>query len=122
MTRSSPEASLQMAVVQHLQLTGVPGLLFFRIPNDGKRSPQAAQWEKRMGLMPGAADLFIKVPCEPALFLELKAPGKKQTVEQIAFEAAARGSGSLYAVADNIDDALAILTMFGALRRKARAA
>ncbi len=34
-----PEQALQKAVVQHLRIRGVPGLVFFHVPNGGHRKP-----------------------------------------------------------------------------------
>lgn len=121
-TRSqlAPEAALQVTVVEALRLLGVPGLVYFRVPNDAKRTAAAGAWEKRMGLLPGVADLVILVPNRPVLFLELKARGEPQSIAQIAFASAARAAGAIYALADNIDDALAILAMHGAITRRAQ--
>ncbi len=120
--RMAPEASLQVTVVEHLRLTGVSGLCFFRIPNDAKRSAMAGLWEKRMGLLPGAADLCIIVPGKPVLFLELKAAGQKPTPEQTAFAIAVRTAGHEWQWADSIEVALHLLQQWGAIRRQARAA
>lgn len=120
--RMAPEASLQVTVVEHLRLLGVPGLVYFRIPNDGKRSPEAGLWEKRMGLLPGVADLCILVPGKPALFLELKAKGGKPTPEQWLFGHAVEVAGHGWVCIDNIDDAREFLSGWGAIRQQARAA
>jgi hypothetical protein len=37
MSGARPEARLQKAIVQLLTLTGAPGMVFFSIPNEGKR-------------------------------------------------------------------------------------
>jgi hypothetical protein len=118
----APEAALQVTVVEALRLLGVPGLLYFRVPNDGKRTAAAGLWEKRMGLLPGVADLVILLPGKPVLFLELKARGERQSPEQIGFASACRDVGAVYALADTIDDALAILAMNGAITRRAQRA
>lgn len=112
------ESALQIAVVEHLRLTGVPGLLFFSIPNEGKRSAANGARLKAMGMLPGVADLFVKRPDRYPLFIELKAKGKEPRPEQWAFHKAAYQADCGWAWADNIDDALKILREYGAIRSK----
>lgn len=122
MRRLGPEASLQMAVCEHLRLRGAPGLLYFHPCNEGKRSEAAGLMLKRMGMLPGVADLVILLPGKPVLFLELKARGEKQSPEQIAFEIACGHVGAEYAIGDNIDAILNYLTNYGALTRRGQRA
>ena len=114
--RIGPEASLQMAVVQHLMLRAPKGAIWFSVPNEGKRSPAIGAHLKRMGMLPGVADLVICLPGDTPSFLELKAKGERQSDDQIAFQDLCRRNGSRYEVADNIDDALAVLRRWGAVR------
>lgn len=118
-----PEACLQMAVVEYLRLAGVPGLLFFSVPNERKCNPAKGAQLKRMGLLPGVSDLVIFVPKgdidHVVLFLELKAKGGKQTEDQSAFQGFAEDYG-FYEVADNIDDAIRFLEGYGAIRTVVR--
>ena len=119
--RADPEAQLQKSVVQHLMLAGSPGMLFFKIPNEGKRGVAYAVEMKRQGLRPGAADLCI---CHKgrAYFLELKAKGKKPEESQIQFAADCLLSGCDYAWADNIDQAITILRGWGVISKMTKAA
>lgn len=113
------ESALQIAVVEHLRLTGVPGLLYFSIPNEGKRTPANGARMKSMGLLPGVADLFVKAPgLIPPLFLELKKYGEKPRPEQFAFSDAAVLADCYWFSADTIDGALRILRNYGAIRSK----
>lgn len=114
--RIGPEASLQVTVVEHLRLYGVHDLIFNHACNEGVRTPAQGLFLKRMGMLPGIADLYIGVPGAPPSWLELKALNGKQSDEQIAFEELCLRNGSRYAVADNIKDALRILHGWGALR------
>lgn len=125
--RATPEASLQKAVVQYLRVAGVPGLLFFSVPNEAKRSPRLANHLKAMGMLPGVSDLVICVPGRGTLFLELKARGEQQTKAQVDFEARVLDlQAHWYFVVDNIDEAINILERYGAIkpvsRRLSRAA
>lgn len=115
--RKRPEASLQEAVVEHLRMIPMPGVLAFSVPNEGDRSEAAKFALCRMGMRPGAADLVIIVPSKMPLFLELKAKGGKQSPEQIAFQYDAIRAGCRYELADSIKTATRILENFGAIRR-----
>ena len=114
--RVDPEAQLQKAVVQHLTLAGSPGMLFFKIPNEGKRSAAYGAEMKRQGLRPGAADLCI---CHAGrtFFLELKAKGEKPEAAQVQFSADALLAGCDYQWADNIDHALTVMHGWGVIER-----
>ena len=64
----------------------------FSIPNEGKRTPVMCSILKRMGMMPGASDVFIAYPngVYNGFFIELKAKDKagryrKPTDLQVAF-------------------------------------
>lgn len=60
---------------------------FIHIPNEGKRSFAVAAMLKRMGMRKGVADFFFPSPraAYHGMWLELKAPGKKPTYEQVDF-------------------------------------
>lgn len=115
-SKKRPEASLQKTVVAHLLLNGAPGMMFHSIPNEAKRSPALGAEMKRMGMKPGAADLFLLIRGK-ACYLELKRKGEKPRKEQIDFGLEAVDCGGDWAFADSIDDALAILTRWGAIGR-----
>ena len=113
---SLTESALQIAVVEHLRLRGVPGLLYFKIPNEAKRTKTEGARMKAEGMLPGVADLFVKAPRFVPLFLELKRKGEKPTEHQWAFKEAALDAECGYAWADNLDDALRHLQEYGAFR------
>lgn len=122
--RIGPEARLQMAIVQYLKLAGVQNLLYFSVPNEGKRSRINGDHLRRMGLTSGVSDLVIVIPNLTrginVLFLELKAKGGKATDNQLAFRDAAIDAGAHWALADNIETAISILREYGAIKNVAR--
>ncbi len=61
-----------------------------------------------MGLVPGVADLVIS-KAGRVYYLEMKAPGQKQTKNQELFEMWVVRCGCPYAIADTYEKALAIL-------------
>jgi hypothetical protein len=116
--RDQPEARLQSAACQVLLLAGAPGIIYLHIPNGMVSDPRTVAAMKGRGLRPGAGDLLIITSGGHAHFLELKAPGGKQSPEQIAFEADCKANGTPYEVADNIGDAIRILTSWKAIDAK----
>lgn len=116
--RARPEDGLQMAIVELVRFTIMPGVVFHSVPNEGKRTPRLGDRLKRMGLLPGAGDLdFVLPPHGRAAYLELKNGKDGQlTPEQIAFGEAVVAAGGLYAVAYTFEQAAATLREWGAIR------
>ena len=112
----SAEDSLQITVVEHMRLAAMPGCWCLHIPNEGKRTPAGGLKMKRMGMLPGAADLFIHRPNEAPLFMELKAKGGTISAEQSAFGGLCAATGAAWCCAFGIDEALKILREAGALK------
>lgn len=121
--RQHPEHTLQRAVCEWLRVAGVPGLIYFHPVNEGKRGVRSAARLKEIGLLAGASDLILVLPPDGRIAaLELKAKGNKPTEAQGSFLDAVDAAGGYAACADNIDDALAWLRLWGALRVPAAAA
>ncbi len=97
MARAKPrylEAKIQKDFVAAIK-TIYPGLLFFHIPNGGKRGMIEAKIFKAMGVKAGVFDLFIVEPSREfhGLFMETKSPGNNYSENQEDFklEATIRG-------------------------------
>jgi hypothetical protein len=116
--RAQPEARLQSVVCQVLLLAQVPDVIWFAVPNGLVSDPRTVAAMKGRGLRPGVGDLCIITPGGHAHFLELKAPGGRQSSEQIAFEVDCKANGTPYEVADNIEDAIRILISWNAIDAK----
>ena len=101
--------------MQHLKLTTVPGIVYFSVPNEGKRSMYTAGDLKAKGLRSGVSDLVIFRDGR-AYCLELKAKGEKQEPPQIAFEADCLIAGVPYACVDCIDAAITTLRTWGIIK------
>ena len=117
------EATIQENIVFLLSRLAIPGnFIFFSIPNERIVSalPEVKRFAiinklKRMGMLPGAADLEI-VKEGRSYFLEVKAKGRKQTENQKIFQAEALSHGAKYKLAFSCDDVLAVLKEWGIVR------
>jgi hypothetical protein len=112
---SQPEQIIHRAVVQHLRARGVPGLVFFHVPNGGKRGPVEAAIFKSLGVRAGVADLIL-FHAGKSFALELKADNGRPTAEQIEFLADIERAGAFTAMPRGLDAALATLETWGLLR------
>lgn len=109
------EERLQKAIVQHLMLRGVKWLVWYHVPNGVSSSARTGARMKQMGLRSGVADLYFFLPSGQSCWLELKAKGKYPTAEQKAFRDAVRASGGHWEFTRGLDDALHILSQWGAI-------
>lgn len=131
------ELQLQISLVEWCRWKLRPDVLMWHTPNGEERDKRTAAKLKAMGVLPGVADLVFMwgfqdrapAPADgrddhkivPAiLFLELKASGRKQSVEQSAFGLAALTMGAGYHVVDDVDEATRIIESYGLTRKTGR--
>ena len=119
--RDNPEARLQKAILQHLKLSGIPGLLYFHPANEGKRGVVTGANLKALGMLPGVSDLVI-VAGGMAHFLEIKSEKGRLSDAQRAFAVAAEQAGAKWAVAHSIEEALTVLHDWQLIKRMRAAA
>ena len=117
--RQYPETALQRAIVQILLLTRKPNVIYFAVPNGVKMAPRTAAHQKSIGMLAGVSDLVIDIGGR-IHYLEVKAPGGKQSPDQLAFEAATIAQESPYMVVNNINDAIFVLEEWGAIRPRSK--
>ena len=121
------EHELQIALVTMLKQCLRPDVIMRHVPNGEVRDKRTAAKLKAMGVLAGSADLefFWKHYWEDsdsshtnfrALFLELKRPGGKLSMEQAAFGLAMRTMGADFEVASSIDEAIMTVGMRGLIR------
>lgn len=113
--RKNPESQIQRAVVQHLHARGVPGLVFFHVPNGGSRGPIEGAIFKGMGVRAGVSDLIL-VHAGKIFALELKAPGGRASEAQMAFQSDIDRAGAFTAMPTGLDAALATLEAWGLIK------
>ena len=110
------ETKIHQAVVKHLNLRGVQGLVFWHAPlGIYAASKFQGALAKSLGARKGVSDLVLvhnsKIYC-----LELKAEGGRASEEQLLFIADMERQGAFCAIATGIDQALATLEAWQLLR------
>lgn len=111
------EERIQRAFVAWCILALPDDVLWFSIPNEGKRSPSYGARLKAMGLRPGAPD-FEVIYRGRALFIEFKAPAGRQSPSQRQFEADCVTAGASYYLARSEREASAWLRSMGVPTRE----
>lgn len=110
------EIVLHMQVVSLLRKVGHPEWRWTHIPLGERRDLMTAIKLKRMGVVAGWPDFILWAPTGLAHGLELKRKGEKPKGAQDDFVVWAARHGVPYSVADDFDQALAVLKHWGALR------
>lgn len=114
-----PEQEIHKAVVSHLKMRGVPGLVFFHVPNGvrgrGRKAAIQGAIAKGMGVRAGVSDLIL-LHKGHAYALELKAEGGRATEAQMEFVDDFYRAGGNPCIADGLDKALKTLETWGLLR------
>lgn len=109
---AGPEDILQMQVARFLKVAA-PDLLWWHVPNGGRRHPAEARKFKDMGVRPGVPDLCFVLPGGLSGFIELKAGKNALEPTQKAFGAAVVASGAAYAVCRSLEAVEASLRSWG---------
>lgn len=95
------EKDIQKAILEYLQLLRI----FAWRNNTGAMSGEhhGKKWFMRFGF-PGIADILGILPSGRFLAIEVKRPGGKLTLDQVAFKQAVESNGGMYLLAQSIDD------------------
>lgn len=94
----------------------MPGWLWTHIGHGEKRDKVTAARLQRMGLQPGWPDFILIAPTGVHYWLELKRGRARLTVDQEAFHIAMLKREVPCRVARSFEEAIAILTDWGAIR------
>lgn len=115
MKKKQPEQELQKAVASYLRYQ-YPQLLWFHVPNGGKRSKVEGAIFKAMGVRAGVADILLFWEAERYLTrmaaIELKAGSNSLEPTQKKFREDWIGAGGYYSVCRSIDDVKASLELW----------
>ena len=105
------ESKFQCDVVNLLDPLEQAGrLLYFAVPNGGKRNRREAAQLNNQGLRRGVPDLFV-IMDEGIEGWELKTPDGKQSEDQKRWQAMLESFGIPYRLIRSIDDAKAVLRL-----------
>lgn len=110
------EYQLQCDVVKLLRCLALPGVVFFHVENERKRTYRQAASFKAMGGMAGVSDLIISLPNGKMAFLELKSRRGRLSDEQKAFLEGMDSHGHMTWVARTLDEATRFLADAGAIK------
>jgi hypothetical protein len=108
------ESVLQAALIEHLRLRAVPGLVYFAVPNN-PRNRVAGGILKRMGMTAGVSDLILLHKGQ-AYALELKTEKGRATDSQLAFLKSFREAGGIAQITYGLDPAISFLERQGLIR------
>ena len=117
------ESEVQRALCQHIEIRGVPGLVWFAVPNGNKlggkisRKGIAIQGSinRGLGVKAGVSDLIF-LHDSRFFALELKVGKNKPTEQQLQFIDRVNEAGGYAAWATGLDVALRVLEAWGLLR------
>lgn len=124
--RAQPEAQVQRALCQHLDIRGVPGLVWFAVPNGNKLGGRISakgiaiqgSINRGLGVKPGVSDLIL-LHDSKFFALELKAGDNKPTDAQLEFIQRVNAAGGFAAWCTGLDAALRILEAWQLLKGRA---
>jgi hypothetical protein len=93
-----------------------PEWKMFHVPNGGRRDIITRVEMNRKGVMAGVPDFVLLGPNRQTFFIELKRKGGQLSKTQVEFKAWCLRYGFPHAVCDNLEDVVAHLQHWGALR------
>lgn len=111
--RGNQEQKLQIALTSYMQYA-FPDVLYFSVPNGGKRSVIEAAMLKKMGALAGVSDCLFFWPCGYGA-IELKRPDKKayMSPEQKEFAEKWQAYGGKFACCNSLEQCEAALKSWG---------
>lgn len=113
--RVMAESALQRDVIKFYRSTRAPLTMAFAVANERRCGVIELKRLIAMGMRPGIADLCFVVDGR-LHFMELKHGAGKQRDSQKAFQIECRTCGIPYVLVNNIDDAIAAMTSWQAVR------
>jgi|ERR1700741_1045619 len=99
------EDDLQKTVARYMRLQ-YPWLLFFHVPNGGRRNPREGARFKAMGVRPGVADILLFWGFNKKAAIELKAGKNSLEDSQETFRDHWMETGGYYCVCRSLDDVI----------------
>ncbi len=109
------EDQIQRAIIRHLQARGKRGVVFFAVPNGGKRRRIEAAIMKALGVRAGVSDLIL-LHNGRFFALELKTEKGRPTESQMQFASDVNAAGGYACIVNGLDRALRVLETWGLIR------
>ncbi len=100
--KHATEAEIHATIVEWFNLA--TECLVFHIPNEGRRSVSGAALQKRLGLVSGAPDLVVLMPCGRMMMIEVKTVSGILSKEQKSFQSWCDSNNHIYVVCRSLDD------------------
>lgn len=110
------EHKIQVKLLDYLALAARRDIYYFAVPNQSNRHIQNAVKMKAEGVRSGIADLCFMFPNGRVAWLEMKRPGGTLSKTQKTFRDICAALGHTWGTAKSVDEALAILTKWDALK------
>lgn len=110
------EHKLQVSLIAYLAIAGRKDLHWFAVPNGGHRHIAQASRLKAEGVRSGTPDLCFMLEDGRVGWLEMKTEKGRLGPAQIAFKEIAERLGHHWGLARNLDEAIAHLRTWGALK------
>jgi hypothetical protein len=114
------ELSLHIGIADYLRAYADPSWRWAHYPAGEERDKRQAAKLKAMGLQRGWPDFLLVAPGGRLHALEAKRRGEDMTDEQEAFAAWCAEQSIPFACTDDLRDAVAVLTQWGAIRTSVR--
>jgi hypothetical protein len=116
------EHLIQVRLCDYLAYAKRPDVYFFAVPNQSNRHISNAARMKAEGVRSGISDLIFMLPAGRVAFLEMKKPGGSLSDTQKNFRDICLALGHTWGLAKSVDEALALLTEWDALKPAYRVA
>jgi hypothetical protein len=110
------EHRIQATLVDYLYYAAKPDVYYFAIPNQANRHISNAVKMKAEGVRSGIADLCFMFPQGRVAWLEMKKPGGSLSPTQKQFREVCHSLGHQWGTAKSVEEALELLTDWGALK------
>ena len=110
------EEAIHIGIIDLLRLTAAPGVLYFHPANGGLRNKREAAKFKRMGVLPGIADIVIIIPTGWVVFVEVKTPKGSVSEYQQGFKKFCEDHEYPYTVVHSISEAEKYFLSIGILK------
>lgn len=111
------EDMLHVYAADVLRAFAVPGVVWFHVPNGGKRHISVAILLKKMGTRAGVSDfVFFRLDGKAAC-MELKDASGKQSKDQKEFERGCKAIGVPYVIARTCAEVDGVLSGFGVINK-----